>query len=256
MNLITSSLTTVALLAASAASAQTTYRLGARVGGQRATTTLETRDVASYQYSSTTKKSAITAGQLGLVLEIAKGSFAFQPALLLSQKGTLLRAYRSARLDGSPYEVRREGTTTVRANWVELPLNLVYTLPGKLGLQVFGGPYAAVGVSGRARSVVHNSSDDPALLVQPTTRYAVDIDFGPTKAYDKLSTLTTRQYASRRFDAGFNVGVGYRRGPLQLQAGYGIGLVNLYYDGATEGRSFQSGYNRVAQLTATYFLLQ
>lgn len=51
----------------------------------------------------------------------------------------------------------------------------------------------------------------------------------------------------RRLDFGVNAGLGYRRGPLQLQAGYGYGLRNL--------RSIDGGssYNRVAQLTATYF---
>ena len=34
--------------------------------------------------------------------------------------------------------------------------------------------------------------------------------------------------ANRRLDAGVNFGLGYRKGPLQVQIGYGLGLRNLH----------------------------
>jgi hypothetical protein len=40
---------------------------------------------------------------------------------------------------------------------------------------------------------------------------------------------------------------------VQVQAGYGFGLVNLYYNKDAGIYTARSGYNRNAQLTLTYF---
>ena len=64
---------------------------------------------------------------------------------------------------------------------------------------------------------------------------------------------------NRRLDAGVNFGVGYRKGPLQVQLGYGLGLRNLHQIDADATADFvhnfreDAAYNRVAQLTGTYF---
>ena len=64
---------------------------------------------------------------------------------------------------------------------------------------------------------------------------------------------------NRRLDMGVNFGVGYRQGPVQLQLGFGLGLRNLHQDTNDVfydyGRNFNgdAAYNRVAQLTGTYF---
>lgn len=44
-----------------------------------------------------------------------------------------------------------------------------------------------------------------------------------------------------------------RRRPTQLQLGYSYGLINLHESEVTDQPSLQGGYNRVAQLTGTYF---
>ncbi|WP_167856466.1 outer membrane beta-barrel protein [Hymenobacter metallicola] len=239
------------LLGASAASAQTTYRLGVRVGGNLATTTEKgptTRTAANS--SSSYSKSPIAAGQVGLVLEIARGNFAFQPALLFSQKGTKIEATNLLTDPATGYEFRRSGHRTSRYNWLELPLNFVYTMPGTTGLQVFAGPYVAIGVGGKVKTAIHNSTNDPSILAQPETHSETKITYG---SEDKdTGPASINNFYSRRFDTGFNVGLGYRRGPLQVQAGYGLGLLNLRTSKA-EGNDEQSGFNRVAQLNATYF---
>lgn len=64
---------------------------------------------------------------------------------------------------------------------------------------------------------------------------------------------------NRRLDAGINVEIGYRKGPLQVQLGYSLGLRNLHqsnpYQPYNHGYDFSQDatYNRVAQLTGTYF---
>ncbi|MCC3155979.1 PorT family protein [Hymenobacter sp. 15J16-1T3B] len=241
------------LLSATAASAQTTYRLGLRAGLNRANVTQQVPDQnTSLTYSGTQQKSARLAGQFGVVLEAARGPLALQTGLLFSQKGTVIRSQVTLTSFDSPqYNLYRDGRTVARYHWLELPLNVVYS-PGRSGLQLFAGPYVAVGVGGKAATVIHNSSNDPTQQVVPTTRFTDKIEYGPSEAGN--GTLSIRGYYSRRLDAGFNAGIGYRRGPVQLQLGYGLGLLNLYQSSVTDQPSIQGGYNRVAQLTGTYFL--
>jgi hypothetical protein len=141
-----------------------------------------------------------------------------------------------------------EQTTTNRTNWLELPLNVVYTLHGDHGLQVFGGPYVALVLGGRQKDTFYNSSSgvrgpytDP---IDERIGYGADTN-------------------NRRFDAGVNVGIGYRQGPLQVQLGYGLGLCNLRrpspptidpgFSPQLHDFNGDPAYNRVAQLTGTYF---
>ena len=108
----------------------------------------------------------------------------------------------------------------------------------------------ALGVGGRQRGTFLSAS-----AVSPGTTYGpFDID---EKAHYGSDT------ENRRLDAGVNFGLGYRKGPLQVQLGYGLGLRNLHQrplvNGFHDVASFHNfnadpGYNRVAQLTATYFL--
>ena len=228
------------LLSAATAAAQPTYRLGLRGGLNRASSTVEpasTSPSSAYYYSAS--KSAIYAWQAGAVLEVAFRRFAVQPALVFSQKGEQFEADEA--ISGFAGVSGSETSTVSRYNWVELPMNVVYTLHS---FQVFAGPYVALGLGGRQRGTASTYSNGFAGF----QRY----DFDERIHYGASTT-------NRRLDAGVNFGVGYRRGPLQLQLGYGLGLRNLhqgiqrqFYD---YGHYFNDdrAYNRVAQLTATYF---
>ena len=230
-----------ALLSGATAAAQPTFRLGLRGGANRATTTLDAGSTGSEygRFFYGADKSAIYAWQTGAVLEIAFRRFAVQPALLFSQKGEELHTHTY--MDGVAGANNQDTRRVSRSNWLELPVNVVYTVHG---VQFFAGPYVALAVGGRERSTT--------LLASPYARYApIEYDgklfFGPDAA-------------NRRFDAGFNAGVGYRCGPVQVQLGYGLGLLNLrrapvdvisefpFHDfGADPAR------HRVVQLTGTYF---
>ena len=231
------------LLSAATASAQTTFHLGLRGGLNRALTTVDPAGTASgsYPFSYATDKSALYAWQAGVAGEVRVGNLAFQPALLFSQKGEKLHTDFSA--SGFVGNAREETTSTNRYNWLELPLNFVYTPHGDHGLQLFAGPYLALALGGRRRGTAYYSA--PSIWRAPQ-----DID--EAIAYGSNTN-------NRRLDAGISFGVGYRQGPVQVQLGYGLGLRNLhqsagevYYD---YGRNFQAdaARNRVAQLTGTYF---
>lgn len=242
------------VLAATAASAQTTYRLGVRAGLNRANVTQEAPNRNDYPgFTFSQQKTARFSGQLGVIAEAARGPLALQTGLVFSHKGTVIHGQLTMPSSINPqYTLSRDGRTVARYHWLEVPLNLVYS-PGKSGLQLFAGPYVAIGVGGNAATVIDNRSEDPAVPVQEAvTRYTDVIEYGPQKPESGPIRLSARGYYSKRFDAGINAGIGYRRGPMQLQLGYGYGLVHLleFSDGAT---NIQGGYNRVAQLTGTYF---
>lgn len=230
------------LLWAASASAQTTYKLGLRGGVNRAATTLDAASAGSgsFGFSYSAEKSAIYAWQAGAVLEINFGKFALQPALLFSQKGEQFNTdFSTAGVAGFSGTNTR---STNRYNWLELPVNFVYTVRG---FQLFAGPYAALGVGGRRQGTT--------LSYSPFARFA------PYNFEEKIRYRPDSY--NLRLDAGLNFGIGYRQGPVQLQLGYGLGLANLHRD-YREDVIFEFPYhdfdadaahNRVVQLTGTYF---
>ena len=177
------------------------------------------------------------------MLEVAFRRFALQPALMFSQKGEQFDAATS--ISGFAGVNSTETSTFNRYNWLELPLNVVYTLHN---FQVFAGPYVALGVGGRQRGTSRSAS--------PYGRY------GPSDFNEKIRYGSDTE--NRRLDAGLNFGLGYRKGPLQVQLGYGLGLRNLHQQPALDYLIIDYGqpkhdfnadqaYNRVFQLTGTYF---
>jgi hypothetical protein len=231
------------------AQAQTTVRLGIRGGGARARTTVDpssnSENLPAYSFS--TSKSAITTWQAGLALDISFGKLAFQPALLFSQKGEHFdRQTYTGDLVG--YYTNTIGTT--RTNWLEAPLNVVYTLHGDHGLQLFAGPYVALGVGGRQRGTT-TSTIFGGGGAGGTQDFDNQISYGPD---------TNNQ----RLDLGANFGVGYVLGPVQVQLGYSLGLRNLHraspptidpgFSPYSHDFNGDAAHNRGFQLTGTYFV--
>lgn len=228
------------LLHAATAVAQPAYRLGVRGGLNRASSTVAPSSTsASSQYYYLANKSGIYAWQAGAVLEVAFKHFALQPALVFSQKGEQFDA--TTTINGFVGASSTETSSVNRYNWLELPVNVVYT---RHNFQIFSGPYVALGVGGRQRGTNSISSNGFAGFY----RYNFD---------ERVSYGSNTE--NRRLDAGMNFGLGYRKGPLQVQIGYGLGLRNLhqtdpdYTVDSIHNFGEDAAYNRVAQLTATYF---
>ena len=206
-------------------------------------TTLEAANASGFGFTSSADKSPIYAWQAGVVLEVNYGKFAFQPAIAFSQKGEKINTTETY---GDFGVHTTEKISSNRYDWLELPLNVVYTLHSDHGLQLFAGPYVAVAVGGRQRGTSSVTCPFYGGPQQKPTPVAFDNDmtYGPGTE-------------NRRLDAGLNFGVGYRQGPLQVQLGYGLGLRNLRQGNDTVfyGHNFSAdaAYNRVAQLTGTYF---
>ncbi|GAA3964114.1 hypothetical protein GCM10022407_08470 [Hymenobacter antarcticus] len=229
------------LLSAATAFAQPTFRLGLRGGLNRASSTVEPSRISSSQYYYSASKSALFAWQAGAVLEVAFRRFSLQPALVFSQKGEQFDAATS--MSGVAGVSSTELSTVNRSNWLELPVNMVYTLHG---FQLFAGPYVALAVGGRQRGTLMEAS--------PFERFG-PFDYDKKLYYGKGTT-------NRRLDAGVNFGLGYRKGPLQVQLGYGLGLRNLHQAFSpyivSENPHYNqfdddAAYNRLVQFTGVYF---
>lgn len=110
--------------------------------------------------------------------------------------------------------------STFNPLYVELPLNLVLSIPVEKNTGVFfnAGPYIAVGVGGKSKtdskfgpltsssnSSIKFSNDDPFTSQQEDA------------AYNKL----------KRFDYGINAGGGFRFEHLILKVNYGMGLAKI-----------------------------
>jgi hypothetical protein len=104
--------------------------------------------------------------------------------------------------------------------YIEVPLNIVLRIPvkGTKGLFIHGGPYGAIGITGKT------ITDTKFGLA--TTHSERDIEFNN----DNLLT-SPQEDASynklKRFDYGLNLGGGIDLGKVILKANYGYGLAKL-----------------------------
>jgi len=280
------------LAAAPAARAQTTVSLGLRLGGNLASRSGTDPAVTLTSGNGTSitnakqdyRRSALLAPQFGAVLDVRFGKLAVQPAVLFSQKGVDQRLDVTSTNTFSPGGGFFTTTTTSdqyhtvsRPNYLEIPINLVYTSGTDHGFQLFGGPYVAFGMGGRAEYTNEGSTKSSSggfgggssnsYYNFSTTLFQYKDDFpgpsaslvssspGPYSAFPTPFVASSGFAVARRFDAGLNAGVGYRRGPLQVQLGYGLGLINQQPGKANFHRDdLPAYYQRVAQLTATYFV--
>ena len=278
------------VLALPVAHAQTSVHLGLRLGLNAASRSGEEPvghpesgfggNPPTITYSQDYTRSAVLAAQFGAVLDVRFGHLALQPAVLFSQKGVDQRnhinytvTYNSpiSGIPGSRIIGEEKYYFTSRPNYLEIPLNVAYTFGDDHGFQVFGGPYVAFGVGGQVQYEAErqynyaNSGQNYGSNYSYGTSFYQFRDSYPEPTLKSANSSPTTYPTSfgensapslsRRFDAGLNLGVGYRQGPLQVQLGYGLGLVNQQVAKASTQRDeLPAFYQRVTQLTATYFL--
>ncbi len=171
----------------------------------------------------------IVTPSFGLMLNARFGNLAVQPALTFAQKGAKV-------------EVSNSGATiksTARLNYVDIPVNLVYTTGGDQGFQVFAGPYMGLGIGGKVKTEISGTG-----LIDGTTDS--DVEFA-----SKEGTDSKKSYL-RNPDFGINAGIGYLVNNLQLQAGYGFGLSNLEPDDNDGTKTDYKSQNRVIHFTVGY----
>lgn len=122
--------------------------------------------------------------RVGLGMEHQFSSlFSIQPSLFLSQKGS--KASEDFTLGGTSLK----GDVTVNEMYLELPVNaqLKFKVDDKTNFIIATGPYIACGVGGKT---------------------TVKLSSGSNNAKDKLDTFSDSGMDYRRFDIGWNIGLG------------------------------------------------
>ena len=110
--------------------------------------------------------------------------------------------------------------STFNPLYIELPLNLVLSVPLDKGNSIFfnAGPYGAIGIGGKSKSEskigpLFSSSTNPIKYSNADAFISGQDD----ASYDKL----------KRYDFGINLGGGFALQHLILKANYGLGLAKI-----------------------------
>jgi len=222
---------------AGAHSASAQFSIGPRLGLNLANVALS----GDLNGNSDTK---ILAGvQVGVAATIGLADkFAFQPALLYSQKGFKQENTETETIGGSTYTASI--TAKANFNYLEVPLNFVFTTGGENGFQLFAGPYLAYGVGGQTESKY--SIKDSNGITYDSGSNTRTVEFADKEGSDDYSYV-------RGLDLGLNGGLGYRQGPFQAQVGYSLGLSNLIPKNEDGDEYEYEARNRIIQVSATYF---
>ena len=164
------------------------------------------------ELSDKSMKAGFNAG-IGADFEFAP-NMAIQTGLFFSSKGA---KYTTNVLNSE---------LDVTANFIQLPLHYAYKIDVMPGTRVVlhAGPYVAYGVSGKAKVNVAGGN-----IVKSDT---FDSDFG-----------------LKKFDSGLGLGVGAEFGPILVDLGWDMGLVNL---SRAEGRYGEKIKTQNAYLSVGY----
>lgn len=241
----------IGCLAATAAHAQTTFSVAPRLGLNVSTIGLEGSNLYDV-------KPRYGSGlEVGVLLDARSGNFAVQPSLLFSKKGFQLDESRTQRDGNDVYDINAKAT--VALNYLQLPVNFVYTANGAEGFQVFAGPYVGLLLGGSTQvSVVVKEAATGADVYRDSSTGTVK---SGSQQPDDANLVSSTQNPNgskenvtyvRGFDAGLQGGVGYRYKMLQAQASYQLGFSNLVptdaqgqdvgYTAKNRGFTFSVGY--------------
>ncbi len=190
------------------------------------------------------------AFHIGVIADVPfSDNFSFQPGLLYTSKGfsydmdEFVANYFEEEIDGLTIDGYARGTF----NYIEIPLNFAFKAEA---LQIFAGPYVAMGISGKQKMdftvsyMGMSDSQKDEMKLKPT--------FGEVKDGD----LADDEDAFSALDYGVNVGVGYKVGPILVQGAYSLGMGNLTpkYEGDSDSdRADYKMSNRVITLSVSYF---
>lgn len=230
------------IVAAFAFSAQAQVELGVKAGSNFNNIR---QDFKNSDFEMDTK---IKPGfQLGVTADVPfYDNFSFQVGLIYSGKGYSfdMDAILENISGGDPDGASIDGYFRTTFNYIEVPLNFAFKANS---FQIFAGLYVAVGLSGNQKydyTVTyqgHSESDKGEIKMKP--------------AYEVVNH-SNEEGAFTALDYGFNAGVGYKVGPVLIQAGYSLGLGNMTpaYEGdpASERDDYKIS-NRVITLSVSYF---
>ncbi len=157
-------------------------------------------------------------------------AISLQAGLTLSGKGLKETWSGEDDFDGSLYE----GQYKERLLYLELPINFVYKWSQ---FQIGAGPYVGYALSGQWKE---NFTEDINGTIES------DVESGKIK-------FSGENAWRKRIDFGINISGGYRlTDNINLEAGYGLGLSNIYKNDNPENLKYWSQKNRVFSISVSY----
>ena len=114
---------------------------------------------------------------------------------------------------GSAFDV--EGNNNIKLNYLEVPINLVYKI---IRVQIFGGPYLALGLGGKAKYDYTLTVDGLNVEFEGENKYK--------PVFGKAECSATTSYF-KAFDFGIKGGIGYELKSFVISIAYSLGLRNL-----------------------------
>ena len=179
----------------------------------------------------------------GVMLNARFGNLAIQPALTYSMKGAKQDEEETSTIGGVSYTTKYK--SSVAMDYLDVPINLVYTTGGDNGFQVFVGPYVAFGIGGKVKGETETTGGGQTIK----NDFDGDVKFkGDVKESDDSEDIGA---FAKPLDFGINAGVGYLVNNFQIQAGYGLGLAN--FESKYEGKeSDWNSSHRVIHISFAY----
>lgn len=214
MNFTRTLLVNCLLLVTSVVKAQVAFSIGP-VGGLLVSTTNASPVGEKSYYYSVTSSSYRPGFAAGFVGTLSKDHFTLQANILYAQMGyQLQREYQYTGYTGGTPLAPTIYTSTMRANYLTVPLNLVLTqrVTGQGG-QVFIGPYIGWLLGGHNVETLSGVNGVAASSITYPLR--------------SITEESPNTFYARSMDAGLQAGVGYRYKGALLQIGYSWGLRNL-----------------------------
>jgi len=183
--------------------------------------------------------------KLGFVVDYSlNDALSFRSGLNLTSKGAAIDLE-----DGIPSGVSVDGYDRVVINYLELPLNVAYSLGP---VRAVGGFYLAAGVSGKNKYDYTYSGSFGGVTFSETEKGSDDIDFN-TGEYDPDND----NGEVNRYDFGVNIGLEYDLSPITLSLSYAKGFSNLTLDDPEDSDFDRADYkstNSTLSFGVIYFL--
>jgi hypothetical protein len=215
------------LFAATAASAQISLGAQAGVAFAKSKTDIFSQNTG---FELDSKNRVGFTGGLVADIPLGEGGLRLMPELNFVQKG--LKANGKVEIDVLGQIVSAETDANANLNYLDLPVNLAYSLDAGNGRLIIGaGPYASYGLSGNIKVKVSalGQSDEETQ----------DVEFG--SAEDQI----------KRMDFGANFMAGYiLNNGFMVKVNYSLGLTNLSNSSESDWK------NRHFGLTVGYFFMR
>jgi len=162
---------------------------------------------------------------VGAVMNLNLGKIIlFQPAVSLIVKGVAndVTSWESG-------DKIYQGYQRDRILYLEIPLNFAVGINvGPGNLQIFAGPYVAIGLNGT--QVMDYEKNENGIRTTTSGTENIELTNSMTQSEFEKDKISNRRSAQRSLDYGFDVGLGYKVNHLLFNVGYAMGLANLQPD--------------------------